>query len=417
MRMHLGMWTSAVAMAALVVTGTVSAADMAGDAESLTSLKQNGKVKIGGEVILDVVYAHRDDGDANGDGVRTDNEENDDIDSTSFTTDDAYLEVDVDMAPDATLNILLDLDDLSDSTLNDDDLLEECFFQWSNKFGGAWSFSLGKKTVDYGSCDAPGITGTMQEDGYCEWLSNREKAGGGSANAHATVGTNSFGAAATQPTDMFVIDAEYTYKDLVRVYGAVFQSGSGMHEDRSDDHMGLQSFAFKLDVMPKENLTLSASLINYHNDSMSDGDERMLAGDATLSSAGDASANTTAMSIYADYTFSSVPLRAFAQYQHCWDAMYNEEVNTDIATLFFVYGVTEKIDLGLMGEYACIDNAPGYDDEDYWQVALNATYNTDYGLSYTIEYAYATYDGEQNNGGDDLDSDAHIIGFRTSYSF
>ncbi len=39
-----------------------------GDAERLTSLKKTGSVTVGGEVAVDVLVVHRDDGDADNDG-------------------------------------------------------------------------------------------------------------------------------------------------------------------------------------------------------------------------------------------------------------------------------------------------------------------------------------------------------------
>ena len=425
MKKILGTCAVSLMAVALLGTGSVSAAEAAkvvgapasGDAESLTSLKKKGAVKIGGEVVIDTIWSHRDDGDPDGNGVMTDAEDGDRVDSTNFNTYDAYLEVDVEMAPDATLNVLLDLDDFNDGSADNGDLLEECYFQWDNKFGGAWSFGMGKKGVDYGSCNTVGITTSMQEDGNCAWLSDREKAGGGSSNAHTTVGSNSFGAAATGPTDLFVFDAAVKVKDMLRFYGAVFQADDGMNEDRSNDHLGFQSYAGKIDFTPVEGLTLSASVINYHNDSMGDGDTRFLAGE--IANLGQATSDQTATAWYAEYDLEpkyKVPLLLFTQYQHAWDVNYNDDTSADIFSLQAIYGLTEKLDLGVMGEYAHIDDATMFNDEDYWLTAVNLTYTTSYDLSFGVEYAYAAYEGDYD-GLKDVDRDAHIIAFRTAYSF
>ncbi|MCX7935850.1 MAG: hypothetical protein N3A66_11410, partial [Planctomycetota bacterium] len=120
-----------------------AAAEPGGDAEALTSLKKKGAIKIGGEFLIDCLVLRRDDGDPNADGNPNGPGEGDDeVNSTQFRTEDAYLGFEIKANENVALNILLDLDDMWErdaGPVEQDDLLEECYFLWENIAGSSWS--------------------------------------------------------------------------------------------------------------------------------------------------------------------------------------------------------------------------------------------------------------------------------------
>jgi len=394
------------------------------DAESLLSLRRKGSVQIGGEVAIDLLVMHRDDGDPDGDGIATPAEDGDTIDSTIFHTDEAYLAFAIQANQSVSLNLLLDLDDAWERDgggPEQDDLLEECYFLWENIAGTPWSLAFGKKGVDYGMDDAAGITPSLHEEGAVAWLADME-AVAADPNTHAGVGTNDF--PYTQASDLFMIEAQYMYKELARFYVSLFQNNEstgggrltrGMHEDRSDDTLLFQSFAAKLELTPKEGLMMQASVIHWHLDSMGDDDLRLA--DGSITDRGDAREDKTAISLGLTYDFRAVPLSTFGQYQHGWNWTYNADVDVDMATLGVTWHATEALDLGLMGEWAEIDDAPGYDDENYWQVAVAGTYTLENGIYFILEYAHAWYDADFAAPGGDIDREADLVGLRMGWEF
>ncbi|MCX7935927.1 MAG: hypothetical protein N3A66_11795, partial [Planctomycetota bacterium] len=258
------------------------------------------------------------------------------------------------------------------------------------------------------------------QEGEVVWLSDLEQAGA-NYNCHVGVGTNDLPAA--QPSDIFQIEAQYRYKELARFLFTVFHNNDstgngamtrGMHEDRSDDTLFFQSFAAKVEVTPKEGLLLQASFINWHNDSMGDGDLRLASG--TVADRDDACAAKQALSLGFTYDAKSIPFSFFGQYQHGWNWTYNRDVDADLATLAAIWHATEKIDFGLMGEYAWLDEVLGYEEERYGQAAANISYSFDNGITLILEYAHAWYDGDIDGAGK-VEREADMIGFRTAWEF
>ena len=240
-------------------------------------------------------------------------------------------------------------------------------------------------------------------------------------NVHSGVGTGDLPAA--QPSDLFQIEAQYKFKELARLSLALFQNNDstgggtmtrGMHEDRSDDTLFFQSGAAKLEITPEEGLLIQLSAINWHNDSMGDGQLQLANG--TVTRVQDATADKQAVSLGFTYDTKAIPLSSFGQYQHGWNWTYNNRTNADVATLGVVWHATERINVGLMGERAWLDEAFGYEEENYGQAATNVSYSFENGVKLILEYAHTWYDGDRTGNGE-VEREADMIGFRTAWEF
>jgi hypothetical protein len=389
-----------------------------GDAESLTSMKKKGAIKIGGNVEVVLMAKTRDEDPTARHG------EDDNVSSTEFTTYDADLVLDVAASKDMGLMLLLDLDDAWNQTTDQDDLLEECYFYWKNVGGSNVQLNFGKKEVPFGQDKRVAffygyVHGQMTP--RTSILAASEMQDGSVGNAHVSVGNAATWAG--EIDNVFQVEAIYSYKDLAKFYASVFQSNTttgatrqtrGMHEDRSDDTMFFQSFALKAEVMPIEGLTLQLSFVNEHVDSFGD--------EVTDLSLQYAEEDTQAISFGVDYKFKSVPVEIFAEYIHNFDWQWDDRGDADIAQIGVIWGVTENIDLGLQVDYAEIDMDSGdiavgaYSDQDFWAVDLAMTYKFDNGISATLEYRHEWFDGDRR-AADDLDADADAIGLVVAWSF
>jgi len=390
-----------------------------GDAESLTSMKKKGAIKIGGNVEVALLVKDRDEDPTAANG------EDDEILSTEFCTYDADLVLDVAASKDMGLMLLLDLDDdWDEDAVDQDDLLEECYFYWKNVGGSNVQLNFGKKEVPFGQDKRVAFFyGYVHGQGSprTSILAASEMVDGTAGNTHVSVGNAAQWAG--EIDNVFQVEAIYSYKDLAKLYASVFQSNTttgggrqtrGMHEDRSDDTMFFQSFALKGEVMPIEGLTLQLSFVNEHVDILGDEDVDL--------SAQWAEEDTQAISFGVDYKFKSVPVEIFAEYIHNFDWAWDDRGDADIAQLGLIWGVTENIDLGFQVDYAAVDMdrsdiADGnYYDQDFWAVDLAMTYKFDNGISATLEYRHEWFDGDRRNA-DDVDADADAIGLVVAWSF
>jgi len=414
-----------------------------GDAESLTSLKKKGSIKIGGNVEVAVVVKDRDDASLNG-GVETINGEDDEVLSTEFRTYDADLTFDVAASKDMGLRILLDLDDMWDEgAVDQDDLLEECYFYWKHVGGSNWQLNFGKKEVPFGMDKNVGLFysyahggGGAQTTLFAPSEANVVTAG----NAHNRVGNA--GQWMGEIDNVFQVEAIYTYKDLAKFYASLFQNREttgngritrGMHEDRSDDTLFFQSFAVGMELTPLEDLTMLLTFVNEHVDSYGDESLETVGGgtaESMFPSGNDAEDDTQAISFGVDYKFKSVPVEVFGEYIHQWNWAFDDEGDADIVNLGVIWGVTENVDLGLMGDYANIDldkddGSLGnyYEDQDFWAVTASMTYKFSSGIYATLEYRHEWFDGEREELGlpagaeDDIDADADAIAVAMGWNF
>ncbi len=402
-----------------------------GDAESLTCMKRNGAIKVGGNFMVDLLAVDRDDRGNGTTAAVLAGDEDDDVQSTIFIAGLPYgsvLKFEIAASKNMSLNLTLELDDAWNETTNQDDLLDDVYFLWTSVGGKNIDLLFGKKRfVDYGLDKFVGITPSLH-DGWAYWLSGLEQVGNAN-NPHDAIGTNSLPTAAYRT---FQIEAIYHYKNLANFYFTLFQNNEttgggrttrGMHEDRSDDTMLFQSFAIKAEIMPAENLSLQASFINFHNDSLGDRDIN----------GGYAEEDKYAFSISADYSLKAMPLDIWIEYQHGFDWTYDDRIDTDTIGLGLIWTPRPSLSFSLLGEWAGIGNgtwsATGtsylMEYEKYWQTVVSATYSFDNGIYVTLEYAHQWYDGEldydltadNNIGRIDLDRDADVVGLRMGWEF
>ncbi len=389
----------------------------AGDAQSLTALQKKGAIRIGGDVNVDLIVKRRDDG--------TPEREGDTVNSTAFHTNSANLRFKIDASPDMYLYIKLDLDDSWDATANQDDLLEECKFVWNHIRESNWGLVFGKGEVPYGQdktlgaiqsyhhnadqVDGEGpiiLTGATEENGEAD-----------AANPYLNRGYLNRRRAwhPGEVDNVFLLEANYSYKDLARFEIAVFQNNDttgggrltrGMHEDRPDDHLGFESFAARLWIAPMEALRFEFSFIKMHTDSFGDKGQfgRFAEDDRYAVNAG----------FY--YKFANAPLEAFGEYQHGWDWAYQEDYDTDTAQLGLVWNVTQPVDVWVVGEWLGIDDDAWNVDEDYWKVVVGARYRFENGIYLVLEYGHEWWDGDYDNARD-LDGDADVVVFRSGWAF
>jgi hypothetical protein len=375
---------------------------MEGEAKNLTSMKKKGVITIGGGAETFAFVVHRDEDPRNIHG------EDDVIDSTTVSGE-ADLKFKVAASKDTYLNIKLDLEDFSDADVDQDDLLEELYFVWKNVMGSDLQLAFGKKEVKaFGQDETVGYFDGLVHGGadLLDWgeEADSSKSEYNPANLHDGVGTNHLPG---ELDNVFQLEATYKFADMAKFMVAVFQDkkGRGMHEDRSDDH-GLQSGAAKLVLTPVEGFEFEVSGISRHNDSKGDKD---LSGSR-------AEDDESAISVGFNYEFCGLPLYVFGEYLHGWDQKWTEDMDTDTVQLGMVYGLTECVDFGLMGEWAQIDEGKNYEEEDYYNLYATMYYNFENGISVGLEYCHQWFDGDLYAGGDH-EAEAQAIGFVTSWSF
>jgi len=383
-----------------------------GDAESLTALRKKGAIRIGGDVNVDLIVKRRDDG--------TPNREDDEVDSTEFHTNSANLRFKVEASANAYLYIKLDLDDAWNENADQDDLVEECKFVWTNIRQSNWGLVFGKGEVPYGQDKTLGAIQSyhhnadrVDDEGPIILLGATEENGmANNANPYANRGRTMHPGEVDNAVMLGVNDA---HKEFFMFELALFQNNDttgggrmtrGMHEDRSDDTMFFQSLAARIWAQPVEGLRLQTSFLKMHTDSFGDED---LNGQW-------AEDDRYAVSFGFDYKFRSLPLGLFGEYQHGWDWSYTDDYDTDTAQLGLTWELTKEIDMWLVGEWLGIDDDHNQAEEDYWKAIVGLRYRFDNGIYCILEYAHEWWDGDFG-GAPNLDADADVVVFRSGWAF
>ncbi len=437
-----------------------------GDAESLLSMKKKAVIKIGGSLDVYAYTVHRDTdptadydgdgdpgGDINNDGV-LEFREDDEIDQTFFGFCPA-LTLEAKATEDTRVYFKLDLDD----TATDGDLVEEAFFEWKHVAGSNWKIWLGKDEVEFGQDKSIGFFNTWAHGGAdgCgdTWnafsTSSENPNGWSDANYHGWMAPNNFPG---EVDNTFALQAAYDYKDLLTWSFSLFQNpaAKGSYEDRSEDTLFFQSFATKMTIMPMEGFEAEISFIRQHDESMKWEDSSKQNSMANLVALQNNFARTTELDTVAeqnnyqdDYTNDqyaislgaawqpkNTSLEFFGEYLHGWDWGYDDRVDTDTVSLGMIWGVTESIDLGLMGEWANWDRDNAlhgeWEDVDYWNLYMTAYYTMNSNVQIGVEYMHQWFDGEGDywdstapnanvSRGFDFDSDMDVFGVVTKFSF
>lgn len=400
-----------------------------GDAASLTSLRRKGAVRIGGEIELDTSFMRRTQQDAR---RRRFNK-------SETKSSNANLRVRVDMTSNAYAFMKLDLDDFlfdDGQTKDGTDLLEEVYFKWSNINGSSWDTQLGKFEMPFGLDKSVGITHnyTHNNGSRNSYLARDFESGQGIdddatspnfGNAipsqHRGVlwhnGGRGFGPG--EIDNVFGFQATYNHQDLAKLELAVFQNQidlnwngdrMGMYRNRSEDNLGFRSGAARLWLMPLEGLTMQLSFSNQHMASKRD--RRANIDYASFGRNG--RRNKSALSFSMEYAMQDLPLELYIEYIRGWNQLYHRDIRTDTIQLGFTWGLTEKIDLNLDGQWFGVDQRQRRRDEDLYRVGLTGTYKTDYGVDFMLEYLHEWYRNDIR-GWDRAKAD--VVTFRAAYRF
>lgn len=405
-------------VAALETTQMAPAAG--GDCQSLTSMKKRGMITIGGDVETAIIVANMDD------RATVDGGQDDEVDSTNFTTTDADLNFKVAANACMGLVLKLDVDDAWDAPdgagIDQDDFLEEVYFYFKNVMQSPWGINFGKKEVPFGQDKdlliLPGLFNTSGHFiAYNQMLKDYSaEPNVGGATPHMTPDGLTFWP--VEQDNRFMVESTYAYKDLLTLEMAVFQDSRGMHEDRMDDHLLMESYAMRVKVMPLEGLTLQASYMNQHNDS---GDDDTIEHNG-ISKIENGNDNVKSLSLGVDYKLKSLPLELFAEYAYGWDGMNNEEYDCHALQIGGAYGVTEAVDLIMTGNWVDIDqddNVGATDterDNDLYSVQIGVQYKLEQNITLSMEYQHDWYDFDVD-GADDYDQNADALAFGIKWNF
>lgn len=373
------------------------------DAYLLSSMKKNACITIGGEVDIPLFYTNR---DAMGNGDV-------DYDNTYFSGE-AALYIDAIATADSKLRIKLDLEDGFNGADNDD-LLEEVYFQWNNVACTGLGIAIGKKEVSFGQDKTIGYFTGLAHGRAELFRGPADKYTGNFFNETAATAGNSLGLPG-EVDNQFQVEVSYAFADIAKVSATLFQNSANegwtrsvgnagfvdMAGDKSRD-MGFRSWALKGEVTPFEGLNINASFINLY-----DRIGKYYQG---------AKSSSQALSIGASYKFNSIDLELFGEYLHGWNWNHVDDRDTDTISLGAIWGVTDRIDLGLMGEWAQIEGDAWNlgKDQDYWSIYATVYYNMTANMRIGLEFLWQRYEDDNLFNGDDRD--AFAIGMVTSWKF
>lgn len=284
-----------------------------GDAESLTSMKKKGAIKIGGTAEVSAGVA----------SIEEAGQDDDDITDT-IQEIEFSLKMRVDMSPDAYLYVKLDCED----TAADGDLVEELNYVWKNVRGSNLTVVLGKDEVFFGQdksflwsegyshgnesiISGGGLSGladdyTMQNEvndinsifdgnGFLAAVAPGTPQDQNSyAASTITNHVNNLNASKVLTNDEFrnitnseniyagssimgapwqgerdnrvQLGLQYKIGEIAKLEASIFKNSDGFIDDSDRDNF--ESYALRASVYPVEGLTLQASFINQHDDLM-----------------------------------------------------------------------------------------------------------------------------------------------------
>ena len=398
-----------------------------GDAASLTSMRKKGMIKIGGKVETAVIIAHRDD------RASVDAGQDDEVTTTTFGPTSGELNFKIEANSNMGAVIKLDIDDAWDEPdlgeLDQDDFLEEMYFYFKKVMDSNWGVKFGKKEVPFGTDKdvliLPAVTNTSAHFiAYNRALVNQGNWARNGMDTLVSVDNphNDPTGRDWWPTEVdnrFQIAADWKYKDLLTLEMAVFQNVRTLHEDRSDDHLGLESYSARIKLMPLEGLTLQTSFMNQHWDAGQDG----IPNGANTKNIENGEDNQKSFSFGIDYKVKSLPIELFAEYLHGWDGDYNNQNHADVVQLGLIWGVTEVVDLVLTGNYVGIeqDGAVGGNvdqewDDDLYSFQIGVIYKLEGNIQLHVEYQHDWYDYDIQDG-DNYNQNGDALAFGVQWKF
>ena len=285
---------------AVFEAASAPAMEVGGDAEYLSSMKKNGRVTIGGDVIVRYAYTRLKATDgrfATQDQRIIANEANPFVGygnstfhANTWEPDTTDLTIKVAACDNGSLTMKLDLTDPWTDTYHSDGLLKELYFTMENLCGSNLGFKLGKQRVPFGMVkDVLAIDAYMDMDNGGRTFLNTYRNGKKQANG----ANGDFDAFNMEPPHSAKYHRRYAFipyfkTDKARFELSVFQdrrdspfeptprSGRDNSGTRDTNDPGL-SFSGKATFNPIETLELSASVVTRYNrsaDLYSDGDVR-----------------------------------------------------------------------------------------------------------------------------------------------
>lgn len=360
-------------------TTCVGAEACVADANSLASMKKNACITLGGDLYIPTFYTNQES------YASKDYDYNNTYFSGEFS-----LYIDAHATEDAKLRIKLDLEDAFDGP-NNNDLLEEVYFTWSNILCSGFNASIGKKAV---------VFGQGRSIGYFDTLSYGDSALFQSWYTGGDDYPNSVGMPGHRD-NIFLIEINYNWRDVLSLTSTLYQNNDGgvvgMDGNRSNDF--LQSFAYDVKYTPLEALTLGASFKLEHWNEFDNyrGYKK----------------NQEALSVYGSYKFSAIPLELFAEYLHGWNWNYIENNDVNTYSIGAIIDLTNKIALGLQAEYIDYD----VNNDDYLSLYSTLYYKMTGDVQLGLEFLYQRYSSDALKSTGNKHRDAYAVGTVVSWSF
>jgi hypothetical protein len=363
--------------------------------ESLTSLKKNAQVQIGGNLNVDLVFAERD--TATSGNIRTTHFA---IPSDPIHASDSTLDFKINTSdPKSYVFISLDLGEWDASPTAGQSLIDKAYFAWEDVSCTNLDIIFGKADTHYGVDKSPGIMPSLQDGGL--YVADGQY-DGGTTNSSATQALLPTGA-----TDVYMIGLAYDF-DWATFYFDLFQNGTGRDSDgNSQDDLLFESWNTALEFNPSESLMVKVSFQNLHSETAN-------------AAVGGREEDQKSISLAANYTTCSWDF--WTEYQHGWNVRYDDGADADMFTLGAMYTMNEQWAFYGMAEYgeltdisAMANNNTAATSEDYTQFQLGAIRTLNSGMTLTFEYAHQEVDTNATTG--DNKQKADSIGMRAGFSF
>jgi hypothetical protein len=362
--------------------------------ESLTSMKGNAQIQIGGQLNVDLVVADR---DGIGGDVRTTRFA---IPQDPIHASDSTLDFKINTKdPKSYVFISLDLGEWDANPAAGRSLIDKAYFAWEDVSCTNLDIIFGKADTHYGVDKSPGIMPSLQDGGL--YVADGQY-DGGTANSSATQTLLPTGA-----TEVYMIGVAYDF-DWGTFYFDLFQNGAGLDSDgNTQDDLLFESWNTALEFNPSESLMLKISYQNLHSETAN----------ATV---GGREEDYRSLSLAANYTTCDWDF--WTEYQHGWNVGYDDGADADTITVGAMYTMNEQWAFYSMLEYgelngigAMANNNVAATSEDYTQFQIGAIRTLDSGMTLTFEYAHQEIDTDVP--GSSISQDSNSIGMRAGISF
>ncbi len=359
-----------------------------GGAASVTSLRNNATVSIGGEIALD--YSYRNSATSaiapNATTIPTD------ASVAALALTQATLRVEADVHP--NVNAFFKLDFGSYASRHDNEILEEAMLVMSAVGGSGLGFFAGKGRAPYGQDITLGMLQSYHHN------ANQIDSGEGMlfitdppAEKRDPAGSDPTPKQAPhmrpgQFDRVMLAGASYSWQDRWKVEVAAFQPGVGEYRERLvvDDDRGRDSgigASARVWWRPFEDVTLQLSAMAARSPDMA---RIQLRRDLDLGV--DTEGTATAYAVSAGFDWRRGPWRVFGEYQHGWDWNFTKGYDTDTWQAGASREFAGDWRVGAMVEGLHIDDAGAAAPvkHDYCKLALNVRYTFASGFFILAEY-------------------------------